>query len=181
VAENLQSNNVNGRPLENGVAIIVMGVSGSGKTTLGTLIARAIDANFYDADDYHDAPSVEKMRAGVPLTDQDRAPWLARLNDLLLTNIRAQRRVVLACSALKADYRHAILHDVPNARLILLDGGYETIAARMRKRSATTSHYMPEALLRSQFDTLERPNDAIVIDVGLSCDAQLECALASLK
>ena len=180
MTEDLQINNVNGRPIQNGLAIIVMGVSGSGKTTLGALMARAINAEFHDADDYHDAPSVEKMRAGVPLTDDDRSPWLARLNALLQSHVRDGKSVVLACSALKQSYRAAILRDIANVRLVFLDGDYETIAARIRERSAVTNHYMPESLLVSQFETLERPFDAITIDIALPSSAQLGCAMASI-
>lgn len=168
-------------PIQTGHAFIVMGVSGSGKTTLGTHLARALRADFRDADDFHDANSVAKMRAGVPLTDLDRAPWLARLNALLRTYVHDTRSVVLACSALKAQYRDAILADVPAARLIFLDGDYETIATRIRERRASSSHYMPEGLLQSQFDALEAPADAIVIDVGLPPDAQLRCVLESIN
>jgi gluconokinase len=162
------------------VAIVVMGVSGSGKTTLAAQLARSINAEFHDADDFHDETSIVKMRDGVALTDEDRAPWLARLNALLRAHASEGRSIVLACSALKESYRDAMLRDVANAQLILLDGDFETIAARMRERSATTAHYMPEALLQSQFEALERPPNAIVIDVNLSPDAQLACAMNSL-
>lgn len=163
-----------------GRSVVIMGVSGSGKTTLAVRLSRAIDADFYDADDYHDTANVAKMREGVALTDEDRAPWLARLNALLRERAAMGKATVLACSALKQRYRDVLLNDVPDARLILLDGDFETIAARMRERSAATGHYMPEALLQSQFDALEPPLDAIVIDVKLSPEAQLQCAIASL-
>jgi gluconokinase len=169
------------RPIQLGDAYVVMGVSGSGKTTLSALLAGAINAEFHDADDYHDAPSVEKMREGVPLSDDDRKPWLMRLNELLQSRTRAGNAVVLACSALKRIYREQILRDVPNVRLIYLAGDYDTIAARIRARSAHTSHYMPEALLQSQFDALEPPSDAIMIDIALPTQAQLACVLASLS
>ena len=172
-----------------GLAVIVMGVSGSGKTTLACQLARALDGKVFDADDFHEPASVEKMRAGVPLTDEDRRPWLARLNWLLrshrdeahaVNSSEPVRPIVLACSALKESYRAEILRGVSHARLIFLDGDYETIAARIRDRSAKTTHYMPEALLQSQFDVLERPSAAITIDVNLSPDAQLRCAISSL-
>ncbi|MGL4229840.1 MAG: gluconokinase [Casimicrobium sp.] len=177
---NEESNTYRQRPIQLGVAIIVMGVSGSGKSTLAAQLSRAINAEFHDADDYHDPDNIVKMREGVALTDEDRAPWLARLNALLREHANAGRGIVLACSALKESYREAMLRDVSNAQLVFLDGDFETIAARMRERSATTAHYMPEALLQSQFEALERPADAIVIDVNLSPDAQLACAIASL-
>jgi gluconokinase len=163
-----------------GYIIIIMGVSGSGKTTLSALLAGAIGAEFHDADDYHDTRSVAKMRDGIALTDDDRKPWLSRLNELLLAPSSEGRGRVLACSALKASYREAILRDVPNTHVVYLAGDYQTISARILARSANTSHYMPEALLQSQFDALEPPTDAIIIDVALPTDAQLKCVLASL-
>ncbi len=157
-----------------------MGVSGSGKSTLAAQLARAENAEFHDADDYHDEANIVKMRDGIALTDEDRAPWLARLNALLREHVSEGRSIVLACSALKESYREAMLRNVANVRLILLDGDFATISARIRERSATMAHYMPEALLQSQFDALERPANAIVIDVHLSPQAQLACAVASL-
>ncbi len=172
-----------------GLAIIVMGVSGSGKTTLACQLARALDGKVFDADDFHEPASVEKMRSGVALTDEDRLPWLARLNWLLQNHLDESslsgwsdpvRPIILACSALKESYRAEILRGVRDARLIFLDGDFQTIAARIRDRSAKTTHYMPEALLQSQFDALERPSSAITIDVNLPPDAQLRCAISSL-
>jgi gluconokinase len=158
-----------------------MGVSGSGKSTLAAQLSGAIKAEFHDADDYHDQINVVKMREGIALTDEDRTPWLHRLNMLLRERVGEGRNIVLACSALKESYRAAMLQGVTNVRLIFLDGDFETIAARIRRRRATTGHYMPEVLLQSQFDALERPSNAIVIDVNLPPEAQLHCALASLK
>jgi gluconokinase len=181
------------------LAIVVMGVSGSGKTTLTANLAMKLSGKAYDADDFHDPASVAKMRAGVPLTDTDRAPWLRALNRLLHSHTAAKTHgeaiealacaspdgtdgpVVLACSALKASYRDEIFRGIEATRLIFLDGDYETIAARIRERSATTSHYMPETLLQSQFDALERPSAAISIDVTLPPAAQLKCALHALN
>jgi gluconokinase len=158
-----------------------MGVSGSGKSTLSARLSKAINAEFHDADDYHDQINVVKMREGIALTDEDRAPWLHRLNMLLRERVGEGCSIVLACSALKESYRDAMLRGVIDARLIFLDGDFETIAARIRQRSATTGHYMPEVLLQSQFDALERPSNAIVIDVNLPPEAQLRCALSSLE
>lgn len=169
------------RPVQCGASVIVMGVSGSGKTTLAVLLARAMSAAFIDADEFHPATNVEKMRQGVPLTDEDRAPWLARLNAALREASFRGENVVLACSALRASYRNAIANGVPQLHWVFLDGQFETIAARIRARSANSDHYMPESLLKSQFDTLERPTDAIVLDVALSSEAQLACVLATLE
>jgi gluconokinase len=174
-------NTVVDRPESSGVALVVMGVSGSGKTTLAAQLSVAINAEFHDADDYHDEANIAKMREGVALTDEDRAPWLARLNALLRTRTSEGGSTVLACSALRASYRDAIANEIANLRWVFLDGEFETIAARIRARSADSDHYMPESLLRSQFDTLERPQNAIMIDASMPSDAQLACVLASLR
>lgn len=157
--------------------VVVMGVSGCGKTTVGSALAGRLQATFLDADDFHPAANVEKMRSGTPLSDDDRLPWLDSLNHQLRSHAAAGERVVLACSALKARYREAIAKDLPHVDWIFLDGSFELIAARMRERS---SHYMPESLLRSQFETLERPHDAICISIELSPAEQVEAALAAL-
>jgi gluconokinase len=169
------------RPDSYGASVVVMGVSGSGKTTLAGSLARAMSAVFIDADEFHPATNVEKMRQGVPLTDADRAPWLARLNATLRDASLRGENVVLACSALRVSYRDAIAHGLPRLRWVFLDGKFETIAARIRARSENSDHYMPESLLKSQFDTLERPHDAIVVDIALPSDAQLACVMASLE
>ena len=157
--------------------VVVMGVSGCGKTTLAKALADALSATALDADDFHPACNVEKMRAGTPLTDDDRQPWLASLNAELRSRVGLGQRVVLACSALKQRYRDALATDIAVMHWIFLDGNADEIAARMRAREG---HYMPESLLRSQFDALERPTDAICISVSLTSAEQLQVALASL-
>ena len=127
--------------------IIVMGVSGCGKTTVGRALAARLHATFLDADDFHPVANVVKMRAGTPLNDDDRAPWLATLNHELQTRSDRGEQVVLACSALKKNYRTATSAGLPHVRWVFLDGSFEVIAARMRERP---NHYMPESLLRSQ-------------------------------
>lgn len=155
-----------------------MGVSGCGKTTVGRALATRLNATFLDADDFHPEANVTKMRAGTPLNDADRAPWLAALNHELRKRSGQKELVVLACSALKINYRTAISEGLPQARWIFLDGSFELIAARMRKRP---NHYMPESLLRSQFEALERPEGAITILIELSPDEQVEAALFALR
>jgi gluconokinase len=161
--------------------IVIMGVAGSGKSTLAATLAQSLNARYADADDFHPEASVEKMRRGEPLTDEDRLPWLSRINGMLRIAIEEGETVVLACSALKNRYRSIISSDLTRVQWVLLDGDIGTIAARMRKRTDTTNHYMPESLLHSQFATLERPNDAIVIDIALPTESQLRCVLASLS
>jgi gluconokinase len=159
------------------IPIIVMGVSGCGKTTVGRALAERLSATFLDADDFHPDANVAKMRSGVPLNDDDRAPWLATLNHELRTRSEGGEQVVLACSALKENYRAAISDGLPQAQWVFLDGSFELIAARLRERS---NHYMPESLLRSQFDALQRPQNAVAISIELSPDEQVMAALRAL-
>lgn len=143
--------------------VVVMGVTGAGKTTVGQRLATALGAEFVDADDYHPPENVAKMRAGVPLDDDDRRPWLAGLNALLREGAARGTGVVLACSALKGAYRATLLAGLPAARVVFLRGSRELIAARLATRRG---HYMNPALLESQFAALEPPQGAIVVDVG---------------
>ena len=133
--------------------VVVMGVSGSGKSTIAAQVAGRIGAAYIDGDDLHPAANVEKMRSGTPLTDADRWPWLDRVAETLVEN--RSRGVLLACSALRRAYRDRLRKGAgPRLRFVFLDASYETIDARLAKR---IHHFMPEALLKSQFATLERP------------------------
>ena len=149
--------------------VVVMGVCGCGKTTVGEALAAATGWPFFDADGFHPPANVAKMAAGVPLTDLDRAPWLDRLAAEMGAIERAGGSAVLACSALKAAYRErlAIAGDV---RFVHLKGDRATIASRV---AARTGHYMPAALVDSQFAALEPPADAIDIDVVLPVAEQV--------
>jgi len=142
-----------------------MGVSGSGKTTLGQALARRLGWDFFDADDFHPPENIVKMAAGIPLSDSDRAPWLASLHDQLLSTLKAGRHPVLACSALNAKYRAQLLEGIDGITIIFLKGSYDLIWSRM---SARERHYMKPEMLQSQFDALEEPKDAIVLDVKMS-------------
>ena len=143
--------------------IVIMGVTGVGKSTVGKLLADALAARFIDADDFHPAANVEKMRAGIALDDNDRVPWLAALNALLADAGRRSESIVLACSALKRAYRDALRTDVADFRLIHLRGARALVAERLATRKG---HYMNPALLDSQFAALEGPDDAIELDIG---------------
>ncbi len=155
--------------------VVVMGVTGAGKTTVGLPLARALGCEFLDADDYHPAANVAKMRAGEPLTDDDRQPWLDALNHVLRE--RAARGVVLACSALKASYRDRLLAGLPGARVVYLRGTKALIAARL---AARRGHYMDPRLLDSQFAALEEPAEAIVADVDDAPEAIVAAVRARL-
>jgi len=158
-------------------AVVVMGVSGCGKTAVGEALARRLGARFVDADDFHPPANVEKMRAGVPLDDADRAPWLATLNALLRDEAAARRPVVLACSALRQRYRDALAEGVPGLRVVHLSGSFELIASRL---AARRHRYMPASLLRSQFEALEPPREAVTVDVSGDVEAVVEAALRGL-
>jgi gluconokinase len=157
--------------------VVVMGVTGAGKTTVGRLLARALGGEFLDADDYHPEANVAKMRAGQALTDDDRRPWLARLNEVLRAYAARGAGVVLACSALKASYRDRLVEGLPGSRLVYLRGTKPLIAARLEARRG---HYMNPALLDSQFAALEEPDAAIVADVGAAPEAVAAAILARL-
>lgn len=141
------------------LAIVLMGVSGSGKTTIGKALAAKISATFADADDYHSDANKAKMAAGHPLTDEDRAPWLQTLNGVLQGWVKDGKRVVLACSALKAGYRTTLGAGMAADKIafVWLDGSKEVIAERMKARQG---HFMKEGMLESQLATLEPPADA---------------------
>ena len=160
-----------------GRVVVVFGVSGCGKTTLGRALAQSLEATFLDADDFHPVENVEKMRAGIALNDADRAPWLARLNDELRARSNAGESVALACSALKVAYRERIGRDLEKVAWVFLDGTFELIATRMRKR---VNHYMPESLLRSQFEALERPTGAIEISIELPLQEKVKRVMAAM-
>lgn len=141
--------------------IIVMGVAGSGKTTLGEMLAARLGCGFSDADDFHPVANVEKMRAGIPLTDEDRAPWLAALRAAIDGwQGRGESRII-ACSALREAYR-GILSPAGDVVFVYLKGSAEVIAARL---AARRGHYMNPTLLTSQFATLEEPTGAVVVDI----------------
>jgi len=148
-----------------------MGVSGSGKTTLGKALAQKLGWDFFDADDFHPPANIVKMAAGIPLSDSDRAPWLASLHEQLLSTLKAGRHPVLACSALKDKYRAQLLEGMDGIAIIYLKGSYDLIFSRMSIREG---HYMKPEMLRSQFDTLEEPKDAVVLDVEMSLEEMID-------
>lgn len=156
--------------------IVIMGVTGVGKTTVGQLVAQRVGAGFVDADDFHPPANVEKMRAGIPLDDTDRRPWLAALNAHLRAAEARGDSVVLACSALKDAYRQMLRDGLPGLRFVHLAGSRALIASRLAGR---TGHYMNPALLDSQFATLEQPADALCLDVGAAPEALADAVCAA--
>ena len=142
--------------------VILMGVSGSGKSTVGQALAKAWRRPFMDGDDFHPPENVAKMAARLPLTDADRQPWLNVLRQLIDRHLNEGQEMILATSALKAIYRKKLGCDNPNVMLVYLRGSYDQILTRMAQRD----HFMPPALLQSQFDTLEEPAEALTIDIS---------------
>lgn len=138
-----------------------MGVSGCGKTTIGKTLADKLGIPFFDGDDFHPQSNIDKMKKGNALNDDDRKPWL----EILATNIQSwetEKGAVLACSALKENYRMLLSSKVNNLNWVFLKGSFATIESRMRKRA---NHYMKSTLLQSQFDTLEVPNYGLHLDI----------------
>ena len=150
------------------MVLILMGVSGSGKTTVGSALASALSWEFHDADDLHSEANKRKMYAGIALTDADRAPWLRAIRDLIETMLAHGRDGVIACSALKQSYRNEIVVDPVTVKVVYLKASQKQIADRLRTR---TGHFMNPDLLQSQFDTLEEPRDAIVVDAAMAPEA----------
>lgn len=146
------------------MVILLMGVTGSGKTTVGKALAKSLNWQFADADDFHPSANVAKMHAGIPLDDADRAPWLATLQTQIDKWLQAGTDAVLACSALKQAYREQ-LEVSSDVRVVYLRGSRELIVERLKDRHG---HYMDPNLLPSQFATLEEPRNAIVVDVDAS-------------
>ena len=147
-------------------AILLMGVAGSGKSTIGAALSDQLGWPFRDADSFHPAANVAKMSAGVPLTDEDRWPWLAAIGTWLDERRATRQPGIVSCSALKRIYRARLLSGRPDVRLVFLKGDEALIGARMRNR---TNHFMPPSLLTSQFATLEEPQPeerAMVVSVA---------------
>lgn len=137
------------------LALVVMGVSGSGKSTVAAQLAERIGLPYRDGDDLHPQSNVDKMHAGTPLDDADRWPWLDKVAEALVAGARDTGGVVLACSALRRSYRDRLRAGTGGTvRFAFLDVGFAVIEERLKRRA---HHFMPQTLLRSQFDTLERP------------------------
>jgi gluconokinase len=142
--------------------VVVMGVAGSGKTTVGTMLADAMHCSFLEGDSLHSIGNVEKMSHGIPLTDADRAPWLTAIHVRLLEAFVRGQSLVVGCSALKESYRTVLAEGV-RITWVYLKGSPEILRSRLQHR---TGHYMKADMLASQFEALEEPSGAIVVDVS---------------
>jgi gluconokinase len=142
------------------VFIIVMGVSGVGKTTIGAALAKDLGWSFADADQFHPAANIEKMSRGIPLNDEDRRPWLEAIRSYMIERMSKGESGVVTCSALKQKYRD-VLSVNDDVKFVYLKGDYDLILKRMQSRQ----HFMKPEMLKSQFETLEEPQGAVVVDV----------------
>jgi gluconokinase len=152
-------------------ALIVMGVSGAGKSTIAEALARRLHWRYEDGDTFHPASNVAKMKAGHPLSDEDRWPWLQAIADEIDRLGRVGERAVIACSALKRAYRDVLVHGRRDVRIVFLSGTQPLVASRLASRKG---HFMPPDLLASQFRTLEQPGDdehPITVSIEATVDA----------
>jgi gluconokinase len=172
---------VTDKPRQPPCALIVMGVSGSGKSTIAGKLAERLNWTCEDGDRFHPKSNVEKMSAGHPLTDEDRRPWLQAIADEIDRVCREREHAVIACSALKRAYREILVHGRNDVRIVYLKGSRDLIASRLKLRKG---HFMPPALLESQFNTLEQPGpreNPIVVDIDASVDAIVDYTVDRLQ
>ena len=144
--------------------ILIMGVAGSGKTTIGRRLATELAWPYHEADDFHSAANKDKMARGVPLDDYDRAPWLSSIRAAMDDSLAAGKSAVFTCSGLKEKYRRVLMEDAPGVSLVYLACDFETSLARVGRRQG---HYMKADMVKSQFDALEVPADALSLDTRL--------------
>lgn len=158
--------------------VVLMGVSGVGKSTIGNQLAHELGWQFADADSFHPAKNVEKMRRGIPLDDSDRLPWLNELRCAITDWLKQGSNVVLACSALKSSYRDFLSDDGNTVRFVYLRASFAVVEARMNKRR---NHFMSNELLASQFEALEEPQDALQVNAEMSPQAIVEEIMRQLE
>lgn len=160
--------------------VVVMGVAGSGKTVVGEGLRNALEWEFAEGDDFHPEANIEKMRGGAPLTDADRKPWLEALRAWTEERDREGTSTVVACSALKHAYRDILRKADPDAYFVHLHGDFDLLMTRMHDRD----HFMPESLLRSQFDTLEMlgaDESGVLVDVTPPVEEVIARALVAVR
>lgn len=158
---------------------IITGVSGCGKTTVGEALSKELGASFYDGDQFHPASNIAKMSAGIPLTDEDRVPFLKSINSFVSEKLPTET-IVIACSALKEKYRDILSEGINPAQLVWihLQGSYDTIYQRMTKREG---HFMGAAMLRSQFETYEAPTKGIIVNIDQSLGQMIDQVKSEVK
>jgi gluconokinase len=155
------------------VVLIFMGVTGVGKTTVATLFAQETGAKFYEGDEFHSPENIEKMRVGIPLTDDDRGKWLRTLREIIVRSLTANEFAVMTCSALKSKYRELLQGGDSRVQFVYLTGPRVVIEERLEARE---NHFMPPTLLESQFAILEPPTDALTF----SCEKTPEEIVTAL-
>ena len=160
------------------MVVILIGPMGCGKTTIGKMLAKKLGWPFYDGDDFHPKENVEKMRAGIALTDEDRKLWLKKLRDTIERWLKDNQSTILACSALKQAYRDILGVDQNRVRTVYLRGSYELLRNRIGERQHP---YMDKNLLRSQLDTLEEPKEGLSVDISATPEIIASAIMKSLK
>jgi gluconokinase len=161
-------------------ALIVMGVSGSGKSTVAEKLAERLGWTYEDGDSFHPASNVAKMKAGQPLTDEDRWPWLRAISDEIDRVCKTGHHAVIACSALKRAYRDVLVHGRNDVRIVFLNGAQHLVASRLALRK---DHFMPAGLLDSQFATLEPPGtdeNPVTVSIDPPVDAIVDDILRQI-
>ncbi|XP_057763194.1 gluconokinase-like isoform X1 [Arachis stenosperma] len=179
-------------PKKKGEVIVIMGVSGAGKTTVGQMLGKEMKYKYLDADDFHSESNKEKMGKGIPLTDEDRMPWLESLRDATKEHIVNGNGVILGCSALKKQYRETLRSSDPDYKLgsyetsavsfVLLEAPAEVLSVRLKKRAAEGTHYMPASLLQSQLDLLkiDESEGILRVDATLSPQSIVKTIIISI-
>lgn len=155
-----------------------MGVSGSGKTVVGTRLAEKLSYEFLDADNFHPPANIEKMKHGIPLTDEDRFPWLQNLHGELNSRLTQGKSVILACSALKETYRTILAENLSRVRFVYLHVDKATLTERLQKRAG---HFFPKELLESQLAALEAPHDALVVEENQPLDEVVDAIVKAVQ
>lgn len=168
--------------MKKGYSFVFMGVSSSGKSTIGAMVAQQLKSKFIDGDDLHPRANIEKMKSGSPLNDDDRAPWLQRINDAAFSIEQKNETGVIVCSALKRKYRDLIREKNQKVKFVYLHGDFELVLKRMQSRK---EHFMPVELLKSQFDTLEAPHDdetdVLVISIDGNMNEVVDRCLSAIE
>jgi len=160
------------------MVLILMGPMGCGKTTIGKILAEKLGWSFYDGDDFHPEKNVEKMRAGIALTDEDRKLWLENLHVNIQRWLKDKENTILACSALKQAYRDILGVDQNTVRTVYLKGSYELLRKRIEERQHP---YMDKNLLRSQLDTLEEPKDGLTVHISATPEIVVSTLINNLN